>query len=140
MVLLSYSCGSEDSRMLRLRACGKNKGRKGPVPFFSERSLALGELEALAGALFAVFLAFLHAAIAGEIAGVAEDLGDAAGGFAVGFGRGRVAEHGLEGAGGPLANGAGLAGDAAPLDLDDHVQPVAHLRDDQRPKDGVAIL
>src|SRR2546430_1511013 len=60
-------------------------------------SLPLRELEALAGALAAVLLAFLHAAVASEKAGVAESLGHVDDGL-VAVGALRLAgqaEHGL---------------------------------------------
>src|SRR5262245_26143403 len=80
---------------------------------------AVGELEALAGALAAVFLALLHAAIPGQEARVAQFLRhghDGLVGLAVLVGLGGLqAEVGLQGAGDTLAAGAGLAGGAAAL-------------------------
>src|SRR5262245_59309760 len=80
------------------------------------RRLAFGELEALASALLAVLLALLHPAVAGEIARVAEPLGETA--FTVGrFARRRRpdAEHRLQRTSDALANRAGLAGETAPV-------------------------
>src|SRR5258708_5971922 len=82
----------------------------------SEGASALGELEALPSTLATVLLAFLHAAVARKIAGVAKALrhGDDAG-FAIGAlsrgGRGGFdqAEHDLQGAGDSLGDGAGLS-------------------------------
>src|SRR5438034_5166490 len=89
------------------------------------KALPLGELERLAGPLLAVLLAFLHAAVAGEVAGVAELLGEAARGGLLAVGArlrfGRAAEHALQGAGDALAAGARLAGEAAALDADMYV-------------------
>src|SRR5262245_57423545 len=84
----------------------------------------LRELEALAGALLAVFFALLHAAVAGEVSGVAQLLVHADGGR-IGSGiAGDGPEHDLESAGQALADGAGLAGEPAAMDLHDHGEPV----------------
>src|SRR5262245_40980583 len=73
---------------------------------------ALRELEALAGALAAVFLAFLHAAVAGQVAGIAQLLGHVVDRLAVhGFGRGGQAVHLLQGPRDALADGPALAAD-----------------------------
>src|SRR5439155_10382438 len=85
-------------------------------------ALAFGELEGAAGAFEAVLLAFFHAAVAGEIAGVAELLGHAAGGFTVGGLGAGLAEHVLEGTGDALANSAGLAREAAAVNAHEHVE------------------
>src|SRR5207244_2888661 len=81
---------------------------------------ALGELERLASALAAVLLAFLHAAVARQVAGrtqlVAHVDDVLVGHLALGNG-GVQAEHRLERAGDALADRAGLAGDAAALHL-----------------------
>src|SRR5262249_42668008 len=106
-----------------------------------QRGLPLRELEALAGALAAVFLAFLHAAVAGEIAGVAELLGHADDRvLAVAGVLGRQAEHLLERAGDTLAGSAGLTREAAAANLDRHVELVAHVGQFERAVDGRAIL
>src|SRR4051794_34110401 len=78
---------------------------------------ALRELEALAGALAAVLLAFLHALVAGEIAAVAQLLVHAASSLGLGaFGARGGAEHAFQGAGDALADGTGLAGETAAVD------------------------
>src|SRR5260370_14995960 len=115
--------------------------------------LSLRELEAFAGAFATVFFAFFHAAVAGEVAGVAKLLGHAprsrtGGDFALGwsasgFRRGAFrgqAEHGFQGTGHPLANSAGLPREASAMDFDDHVETIAHLRQLQWPNDGGSIL
>src|SRR5262249_31489795 len=83
-------------------------------------------LEALAGLLVAVLLALDHPGVAGEVLALAE------GGLQVGavF---------LEGPGEAEDDGAGLAALAAPLDVDEHVDPAAHLGGGQRGADGVAV-
>src|SRR5262249_22378577 len=60
---------------------GRIPPRRGSSRFSvcTNRPLAFGELEALAGTLAAVLLAFLHAAVAGEKARVAQLLGHAVG-------------------------------------------------------------
>src|SRR5262245_370760 len=73
--------------------------------------LSLRELEALAGALLAVFFALLHAAVAGEVAGVAQLLVHADGGRIGGGVAGDGSEHDFESAGQSLADGARLAGE-----------------------------
>src|SRR5262245_43990142 len=108
-------------RCLRLaRRSGLQTGRSKRKRF----GLPLRELEALAGALLAVLLALLHAAVAREVAGVAQLLVHADGGR-IGSGiAGDGPEHDLESAGQTLADGAGLAGEPAAMDLHDHVEPV----------------
>src|SRR5262245_61588991 len=102
--------------------------------------LPLRKLEALSRSLFAVLLAFLHAAVAGEVAGVAEFLVHAdGGGVGSGIG-GNGAEHDFEGAGQTLGDGAGLSREAAAVHLHGHVEPVLHFRQLQRTEHGVAVL
>src|SRR6185437_5148930 len=72
-----------------------------------------------------------------QLLGHAADLVGAVGTFLL---TARQTEHLLEGAGGTLANRAGLAGDAAALNLGDQVEPAAHLGDFERADDGFAIL
>src|SRR6185437_2160656 len=124
---------------------------KGEVPlagaagwqFIGSGRLTLGELEALACALAAVFLAFLHTVVAGQEERIAQLLGHAAdlvgtiGAFLLSA---RQTEHFLERAGSTLANRAGLSGDAAALNLGDQVEPAAHFGDFERPDDGFAVL
>src|SRR5882724_3347632 len=100
--------------------------------------LALRELEALAGALATVLLAFLHAAIAGEVAGVAELFGHAAARFLLAGGRGT--EHFLQGAGHALTDGARLPGEAAAVDVDENVEAIAHVGGLQRRHHCAAVL
>src|SRR5690349_20020650 len=104
--------------------------------------LTLEELEAAACAFAAVLIAFLHAAVAGQVAGVAEFLAHAAGGAFVPlavFGGG-FTEHLDESAGHALADRAGLAGDAAAVGPDLHVYLRGHLGQLERPHGGVAVL
>src|SRR5438309_11127670 len=96
-------------------------GREMTCIFGRRPPLAFGELEGAAGAFEAVLLAFFHAAVAGEVAGVAELLGHAAGGFTVGGFRGGLAELVFEGASDALANGTGLAREAAAVNAHEHV-------------------
>src|SRR5262245_13992243 len=95
--------------------------------------LSLRELERPAGTLAPVLLSLLHSAVAGQVAGVAEFLGDAAlGRLPVGAGRCgglAFAEHRLQGPGDALRSGPGLAGDAAAANVDEHVQPVSHVEE-----------
>src|SRR5262245_59289706 len=124
---------------MRHETRGEGRGARGegrnlvfpPSPLAPRPSplvLTLGELEALAGALTAVFLTFLHAAVAGQEVRIAQLLGHAAnvvgavGAFLL---RGGQAEHLLEGAGDALADGAALAADTAALHFDEHVEAVA---------------
>src|SRR4051794_30903960 len=72
-------------------------------------ALPLRELEALASALAAVLLAFLHALVAGQVAAVAQLLDHAAGFALLVLGARGFAEHRLQRAGDALADGAGLA-------------------------------
>src|SRR5260370_4518063 len=104
----------------------------------SGKSLALRELEALAGALAAVLLAFLHAAVAGEVAGIAEFLGHATARFLLA--RGRGTEHFLQGAGHALADGARLPGEAAAVDVDEDIEAIAHVGGLQRRDHSAAVL
>ena len=71
---LQGSPGASETRVWNRGACASDLGPREARP----ELLPLRELEALASALAAVFLAFLHAAVAGEIAGVAQLLGHAA--------------------------------------------------------------
>ncbi len=73
----------------------------------------LGELEALAGLLVAVLLAFDHSGVAGEVPAVAE-AGFEVGADSLRAGPGRALRHGLTVL-------------AAPIDVDKHVDPAAHL-------------
>src|SRR6185437_5670419 len=85
---------------------------------FSPRRLALGELEALARPLLAVLLAFLHAGIAREQSGAAQ------------FG----AELGVDQqqrAGDAERDRAALAGDAAPMNVGQHIVLPVELDGDQ---------
>src|SRR5262249_9776441 len=97
----------------------------------------------VAGALATVLLAFLHAAVAGQEAGVTQLLGHGAGPgglLAVGGGLlGLQAEHHLQGPGNALRAGARLAGEAAAVDLDADVEAGAPLRQAQRALDRVAV-
>src|SRR5580658_6389839 len=107
------------------------------------------ELEGASSALESVFLAFLHSAVAGQIAAVTEflehtDRAAIRGRLAFNGGRGSFgvggAEHVLESAGHALADRAGLAGETAARCFDADIEPVPHLGQRQRPKDRVAIL
>src|SRR5262245_28394287 len=112
------------------RGPGKLKGAHAHASRFPTRparsvnaaASALGELEALAGALAAVLLPLLHPAVAGEVAGIAELLGHGDNGLVGGLVRLRLggvqAEHTLQSAGDALRAGAGLAGEAAAGHLD----------------------
>src|SRR5262249_2418472 len=57
-------------------------------------------------------------------------------------GRGRFGftKHCLEGSRHPLGGGPGLAGDPAPPDVDEHVQPVPHVEQGQRTGHGRPVL
>src|SRR5579871_988544 len=101
--------------------------------------LPLRELEALASPFLAVFLSFLHSAITGQVAGVAQLLGHAADGILFG-GLSRQSEHRLEGAGNPLGNSAALPRESASPHIGEHVQPIAHLGQFQRPDNGGAVF
>src|SRR5687767_4981106 len=90
------------------------------------RESALGELEALAGALLAVLLAFLHPAVAGKELAVAERRVE----FLVDL---------LESAGDAEHDGAGLAGEPAAVDANENVQLAHHPRCEQR-RDGVILV
>src|SRR5687767_15015755 len=98
------------------------KGRAGllrPFPRMRYASLALGELEAAAGFSTAVLLAFHHAAVAGKEAALLE----------------HGAKLGLEVSqclADAVADGAGLAGEAAAGDGRDHVVLVLAGRGDDR--------
>ena len=87
------------------------------------RRLALGVLRRLAGSLEPVLLAFLHPRIAGQEAGLAER---------------QAMPLGVEleeGPGDAVADRAGLAGDAAALDLDHHVEAALGPGDPERHAD-----
>src|SRR5260370_41418084 len=112
--------------------------KQGPACASGKR-LPFRELEALAGAFAAVFFAFFHAAVAGEIAGIVDLFDHAAGGLTIGAGGG-LAEHNFQGTGDALADGASLAGEAAAMDQDRHVQARAHLGQDERADHSGAIL
>src|SRR5262249_38140522 len=133
--------GSDPRPVVRL--CGRSE-QIGTMPSALSGTIgrsagsALGELEALARALAAVLLAFLHAAIAGQEVRIAQLLGHAAdliGAIRALLLRGGQPEHLLEGTGDPLANGPGLPADAAALDLDKQVEPATQLGDFERPGD-----
>src|SRR6476620_3607345 len=96
-------------------ACGLAGGAPPPTanPQAGRTRLPLRELEALAGTLAAVLLAFLHAAVAGDVAGVAQLFGHAAACFLLAGGRG--AEHFLQRARHALTDSAGLPGEAAAM-------------------------
>src|SRR5687768_15891460 len=104
----------------------------------SNANLPLRELEALPRSLPAVLLALLHAAVAGEVAGVAKLLVHAGGGTFRGalHGDGDRAEHDLERAGHALADRARLTREAAAVNLDLHIEAVLHLGQQQRAEDG----
>src|SRR5262245_58518420 len=106
--------------------------------------LSLRELERAAGTFTAVLLSLLHPAVAREVAGVAEFLGDSTfGRLTVSPGRGGCfpfAKHRLERAGHTLRGSAGLASDATAADVDEHVQAVAHIKQRQRPGHGAAVF
>src|SRR5437764_10603665 len=85
-------------------------------------SSALAELEALAGLLVAVLLPLDHPGVPGEEVGVTE------GGEQVGAVLG-------EGSGQAEEDGARLAVLAATLDVDEDVEPFAHLGDAERGSD-----
>src|SRR5262249_13158819 len=128
----------------------KSSSRRAKKPAGSPRGpgdygegLPLRELEALAGALAAVLLSLLHAAVAGQVAGVAELLGHVRlpfGLLAVGGRLAAQAEHVLQRAGHALAARAALAGEAAALDVDEHVETVAHFSDFERTDHRGAVL
>src|SRR5262245_63987710 len=105
--------------------------------------LPLGELERATGPLAAVLLALLHPAVARQVPGVAELLGDAPLGC-LGVGRGGrllgLAEHRLESPGDALRRGTGLAGDAAAADMDEDVEPVANLEEARGPVQHRQVL
>src|SRR5699024_2973800 len=88
---------------------------------FWEKS-ALGELRSATGSLEAVLLALLHARIAGQVAGLLQD--------------GAVLlvllQHGAADA---VADGAGLAGNAAAGHADHHVELILDAQQDQRSAD-----
>src|SRR5262249_51835130 len=115
-------------------------------PFAAAMGSALGELEALASPLAAILLALFHAAVAGQVTAVAQFLGHAARAGLLLAVRRRVAllgwwgKHVFQGAGDTLADRPGLAGEAAPRDVDQYVQPAAHLRQLQRTEDGAAVF
>ncbi len=124
----------ENEMSLRIRRLLK----KSP---FLNASLALGELECLAGALEAVLLAFLHAAIAGQVTRIAQLLGHAVRGIlGADLGAGGQCVHALEGASDSLADGPALSCEAATRDAHLHVELAAHLEQIKRTDDGVAIL
>lgn len=89
--------------------------------------LTLRELRAAAGAVEAVLLAFLHAGVARHVVLLAELLDE-------------VAVVLQQGAGDALGACAGLAGSAAAVDEDSHVDLVAELAVIQRAGDGVLVL
>src|SRR5207245_11466566 len=100
----------------------------------------LGKLERLACALQAVLLSFLHAAVARQIAGVAELLGQSAGRFLLAGSFAGQAEHLLQGPGDALTDGAALAGEATALDRNEDIEPIAHLGKVEGTKNRGAIL
>src|SRR5687767_11439622 len=90
------------------------------------KRLPLRELEPAAGAALAVLLTFLHAAVAGQEAGVAECLLE-----------GLVEPH--EGAAQTHDDRAGLAGRAAAGGVDQHVHLAAGVAHLERAEDGLAV-
>src|SRR5262245_47928337 len=124
---------------LALLACGL-------LPRWGESTL--GELEALASALAAVFLAFLHAAVAGQVTGITQKLAHAACptlavcGLAIGSagsGSGQ-AKHLLDPAGAALAGGSTLTSEPTAADRHRHVHALAEIRHIEGAIDGVAVL
>src|SRR4051794_13048560 len=87
-----------------------------------ECSSALGELEALTSFLVAEFLALDHTGISREEATVAKS-------------RVQVGPECLQGAGQALHHGARLAWLAAAGDIDDDIDPAAHVGDFKRSPD-----
>src|SRR5262245_2187541 len=113
----------------------------GWIPRFAGSTLALGELEALASALFAVLLAFFHPAVAGQITRIAEPLGETA--FTLGRFAGHRsanAEHRLERAGDALADRAGLTGESTPVNRHGDVELRGHFGELQRADDRFAVF
>src|SRR5262245_59846973 len=108
--------------------------------YFHPKQSAFRELEFLSRALAAVFFAFFHAAVAGEVAGVAKFLGHAAGAFTFRLSRRAEAEHGFQSPSHSLTNRARLAGDAAAMNKHGDIEPAAHFRQIQRTSHRVTIL
>src|SRR5262245_20466453 len=141
--IVSRRSGMASPRRLRLGAL-KAPSRKRRL-----RS-ALRELEAAAGALAAVLLAFFHAGVSGEGAAVAQllDHADRPRRFSrlavsgrLGFGlTTRGAEHRLQRAGQALANRPRLPRDPAPLHQDADIEALVHLGQLQRAGDRGAVL
>jgi len=91
----------------------------GPGPDHNKNSLALGELEALAGAFLTVLLAFVLPGVTGEEASLFE-------------GRAKLCVESDQRAGKTKANGPGLPGDAAAMGQHQNIETITLFGENER--------